>query len=82
VLVRIAYRFVALQMEIFSQYRERRERCIIARVLEVKKEIPVQIPKSCEEASIFRSRWALPERHALAGELRAEPVQEAKNLDD
>jgi hypothetical protein len=37
VLVRIAYQFVALQMEIFSQYRERRERCSIARVLEVKK---------------------------------------------
>jgi hypothetical protein len=43
VLVRIAYRFVALQMEIFSQYRERRERCIIARVLEVKKEIPAYL---------------------------------------
>ena len=42
VLVRIAYRFVALQMEIFLQYRERRERCSIARVLEVKKGIPAK----------------------------------------
>lgn len=42
VLVRIAYQFVALQMEIFSQYRERRERCSIARVLEVKKGIPAK----------------------------------------
>jgi len=40
VLVRIAYQFVALQMKIFSQYRGRRERCMLARVLEVKKEIP------------------------------------------
>jgi 4-amino-4-deoxy-L-arabinose transferase-like glycosyltransferase len=40
--VRIAYRFVALQMKILSQYRERRDGCMIAGVLEVKKEISIQ----------------------------------------
>src|ERR1035441_8122534 len=39
VLARIAYRFVALQVDFF-QYRERRARGIIAWFLEVKKEIP------------------------------------------
>ena len=29
-------------MKIFSQYRKRRESCVVPRVLEVKKEIPVQ----------------------------------------
>ena len=37
VLVRIAYRFVGLQMKIFSQYRERRDGCMISRVFEVKR---------------------------------------------
>ena len=40
VLVRIAYRFVALQMKILSPNRERRDGCMIVSVLEVKKEIP------------------------------------------
>ena len=39
VLARIAYRFVALQVDFF-QYRERRARGIVAWFLEVKKEIP------------------------------------------
>ncbi len=38
--VRSAYRFAAFRMKIFSQYRERRDGCMLARVFEVKKEIP------------------------------------------
>jgi hypothetical protein len=41
VLVRIVYRFVAPQMKIFPHYREQRDGCMIAIVLEVKGEIPV-----------------------------------------
>jgi hypothetical protein len=34
-------RFVALQVKIFSQYHARRDGCMLARVFEVKKEIPI-----------------------------------------
>jgi uncharacterized repeat protein (TIGR03803 family) len=46
VLVRIAYRFVGLQMKIFSQYRERRDGCMISRVFEVKRRFRLRYPWS------------------------------------
>jgi CheY-like chemotaxis protein len=55
VLVRIAYRIVALQTKILSRYRERRDGRIIAGVLEVRKEIPIKsepIPGHSKDALI------------------------------
>jgi len=55
-LVRIAYRFAALQMKIFPHYRERRDGCMIASVLEVRKEIPVNGRLVCTDSLPARDR--------------------------
>src|ERR1700682_5993415 len=70
VLVRIVYRFLALQTKNLSPLSRRRDGCMIASVLEVKKEIPVNRRWVCFDSLPARDRgiWVVMQSSGICQE--------------